>query len=163
MITGLEFLKSWRFWVLFLGSTSLVMLASEGVHIALVSYLQALDIEPDPFFSLLGGIAVLFLSVAILWFAYVRNRGEPHYPREHRQMLLLIFAVAALCVTVALKAAVNLLLDIWIVPDAPGGGPFSFLVLIFAFSSGPYIAMVEWEAVTGANSDPNRAAKSGSP
>ena len=164
MTTGLEFFRSRRFWVLFLGSTSLVMLASEGVHIAVVSYLQALDIEPDPFFSLLGGFAVLSVSVAVFWFAYVRKNGAPRYPKEREGLLFLIIMVVAMLVTLAEWSAVHFLFMRWIAPDAAGNGGFSvFLVWAFALGSGPYIAMVEWEAFTGANNDPNNAATSDSP
>jgi hypothetical protein len=164
MTTGLEFFRSWRFWVFFVGSTSLVMLASTGVQIAVVSYLRAPDIEPDPFFSLLGGLAVLFLSVAVFWFAYVRNNGEPHYPKEHEELLSLIIMVVAMLVTVAEWSAVHFLFINWTAPDAPDDGGFSvFLVWAFALGSGPYIAMVEWDAMRGANSDPNRATTSDSP
>ncbi len=158
MTTGLEFFRSRRFWIFFLGSTSLVMLASAGMHIAVVSYLLALDIEPDPFFSLLGGFAVLSVSVAVFWFAYVRKKGAPRYPKERQGLLFLIIMVVAMLVAVAEWSAIHFLLMSWMAPDAADNGGFSaFPVWAFALGSGPYIAMVEWEAITGANNDPQRA------
>ena len=38
MIAGLEFLKSWRFWIVLTASTSAIMLGKAGVHIALMLY-----------------------------------------------------------------------------------------------------------------------------
>lgn len=164
MTTGFEFVRSRRFWALFLGSTSLVMLASTGVHLALVSYLQTPDSEPDPFFPSLGGLAVLFLFVAIWWFGYVRKKGEPRYPKEHRELLPLIFMVVATLVAIAEWSAIHFLLLRWIAPDAPDDGTSSiFLVWAFALGAGPHMAMVEWEAMTGANNDPNHAATPESP
>lgn len=54
MIAGLEFIRSWRFWIMLIAATSAVTLGSAGVHIALALYLPAMAIEPDPYFSYSG-------------------------------------------------------------------------------------------------------------
>ena len=162
MIEGLEFLRSWRFWVLFIGSTSAVMFASAGVHIALALYLPALDVEPDPFFSLLGGGAVMLFASGLVWFIYRSEHREVFYPHEHRLTLLLIFGFASLLVAVAAFAGVHWMIVKPIVPDAAGNSIYAIFVFVFAFSFGQYLAMVEWETMMGQNSQPDSTATPGS-
>ncbi len=163
MIAGLEFLKSWRYWALFIGSTSAVTLGSAAVHIALVTYLPAIAVEPDPFYSLLGGFAILCLAIGLQSIIYRHKEQEPCYPDEYRELLSLFIAFAAMFITVAEWAAVHWLIVKPIVPGAPGGGVYALFVVMFALSFGRWIAMLEWEAMVDAGGDAGRSATPDSP
>lgn len=162
MIAGLEFLKSWRFWVVLVASTFAITLGSAGVHIALALYLPAIAVEPDEFYSLLGGVAVLFLATG-LWFIHLRNKQALHYPEEYRELLSLFIAITSVFIVILEWVAVNWLIVKPIVADAPGGTVYSLFVFLFAFSFGQRIATEEWAAITGAGSDADRSVTPQSP
>lgn len=157
MIAGLEFIRSWRFWIMLTASTTAIMLGSAGVHIALTLFLPVMAVEPDPFFSLLGGVAVLFLATG-LWFIHLRNKQALHYPKEYRELLSLFIAITSVFVVILEWVAVNWLIVKPIVADAPGATVYSLFVFLFAFSFGQWIAVAEWAAMTGVDSDADRSA-----
>ncbi len=165
MITGLEFLKSWRFWVVLTASTSAITLGTAGVYIASVQYLTLVGGEPDPLYIFLAiylaGFALCFLAGAVLWLYYRRDESDRHYPEKHRTRLFLGSIGATSIVVLFENTAVHWLIVQQIVQDQPVGGFYYIGAILFGIGFGPLIASREWAAMLDTDDDPDRAATPG--
>lgn len=112
MIAGLEFLRSWRFWLMLTASTSAVTLASTGAHIVVALYFPLVDGKPDELYH--GMLAFAFFTpIAGLTVNFARlNARDSQYP-EGREPPLFggVLVAAAVVVSVEDIAVTRLLLE----------------------------------------------------
>lgn len=164
MIAGLEFIRSWRFWAVLVGSTSTITLGTAGGHIAAVLYFTPmLDGSPDILYSLVTGFFLVFLFSAVAWYIFGRDGRHLLYPRAYDIRLFLVIGCAT-AVVVGLEAGGvrQFIVD----PILDGAASSSFTTafgFVFGFAGGQWVAKAEWAAMTGANGDAGRAATPDSP
>ena len=158
MIAGLEFLKSWRYWLVLTASTSAIMLGAAGAHIASVLYFPPRGGEPDSLYPLLAGFVLFWLGAGLFWLFYWRNAQIYNEPEEHSIRFFLGVIFATSIVVILERVSVNRLILEPIVSGESGPG-FSYLAAyLFGIVFGPVIARIERTAMIGAGSDADRSA-----
>lgn len=163
MIAGLEFLKSWRFWIVLVASTFLITLGTAGGYIVSVRYFPLLSGEPDPLYQMLAGFAVCFPVGGLVWLFYRQEKPVRRYPKERKLRLALCVAVATGIVVVIENFAVTrFLLDPVLGADA-NQHLSTLFAFLFGMGFGQAIASTEWAAMIGPGSDADRAVTPESP
>jgi hypothetical protein len=163
MIAGLEFLKSWRFWVVLTASTSAVMLGVACANIVSTLYFPLPGGNPNPLYPSLAGLVVFVLIMGLLWFFYRPRKRGTNYPEGHNLRFSLGIAVAtAIVVIIENLAVTRLLLD-----PVLGANEYQHFSLSFAFLFGiifgQWVAMTEWTAMMGMSGEEGRAVSPDSP
>ena len=157
MIAGLEFLKSWRFWVVLTASTFFINLGTAGAYIAAVFYFPPMyDGSPDDIYHGLTGFLLMILFVIAAPVMVGRDGHGRPYPEAHqiRLMLAVGFTVA---VVIGLEAyAIRWFLLDPILDGAASSNITPVFGILFGISGGRWIAEAEWAAMTGANGDGER-------
>jgi hypothetical protein len=159
MTAGLEFLISWRFWLMLTGSTSAITLGTAGGHIAAVLYFTPmLDGSPDQIYSLLTGFLLLIFFTVAAW--YIFGRGDSYFLYPKAYEIRLFLAVAAVTgVVVGLEALA--IRRFFVDPILDGAASSNFTTVfgfVFGFGGGQWASKAAWSAMTGAGSDSDRSA-----
>lgn len=154
MIAGLEFLKSWRFWVVLTASTSAVTIGTAGVSVVLTLSFPRLAGWTHGLFSMLAGFAFCILVAGIVWFFYRSVNWARPRPDEHSLRRFIGVIVAAGMVALLEGMAVYLLL---VVPILAGRADGSVALVVsmmaanfFGLSAGRVIAEFEQTAIMDA-------------
>lgn len=150
MVAGLEFLKSWRFWLVLTGSTTAITLGTAGGHIAAALYFTPmLDGSPDQIYLLFTGFLLLILFSVVAWYMFARDGRYLLYPKSYEIRLFLAVAVAT-GVVVGLE---GLAIRWFFVAPLLDGAASSNFTLVFGFlfgiGGGQWAARAEWAAMAG--------------
>lgn len=150
MPEGLEFLKSWRFWVLLSAGTLVVTLGSAAAHIVSVHYLPFRAGGPEivlPFLA--SGAWLLAVGSFLAIFCYGR-RSRVQYPEKYVSRMAVALPAISCVLGIAAIVAVQRIVLRPIVPDYPFHGLHSVLPFLFGITYGRVIAEAERAAMTGA-------------
>ncbi len=154
MIKGLEFLKSWRFWVWQIASTALMTLGIAGVHIASAVYFPRMaDGSPDDLYPLLLGFVLVTIFVAAAWFIFMRGNLHRRYPMAYWPQLFTVVVIVATAIVVLELIAVRRFLVEPILDGVESTPLFSMYVMVVGWAFGQWAAMAEWAVMTDADRD----------
>lgn len=132
MIEGLDFIRSWRFWIMLVASTSAVTLGVAGAYIVSALYFPLVDGKPGRLYHLLVALAFFLPFVGLVWFFFRREAQVAHYSEDHRLRLIAGVAVAA-----AIVATIeDLVVTLFFLVPVLGANANQHLTIIFALFFG---------------------------
>lgn len=150
MPEGLEFLKSWRFWVVLSAGNLLVTLGTVAAHIVSVLYLPFRAGEPEIVLPFLASL-VWSIAVGSLLCIVCRGRWQnTQYPAKFQMRMAFTATVVSGLMNLAAVIGIERAVLMPIVPDYPFQGLLPVVPLLFGISYGRLIAEAEWTAMTGA-------------